>query len=123
MAAPITRSFLSVRKLILLTVGVFIVIVILRTPTAPYFSPGSHPSTNNEQPRRRLPAKWRKFLNWSPPSDEGHYPGYSNYRYRDYDPNIWESFKQYAFPSLHTHYRRPTDNTNPETMAFTLMER
>ncbi|KAL9060946.1 MAG: hypothetical protein Q9162_000390 [Coniocarpon cinnabarinum] len=95
------RSFAFLRRLVLVGVGVIVVLLVLRTPTAPYFSPGRTqlpptPPTaadGDKYPRRRLPVEFQNFLSWDPP-DEGHFPPYDGYKERDFDPNRWEGFAQ-----------------------------
>lgn len=97
------RSFASLRKLVLVVVGLVVVLFILRTPTAPYYNPGRpHPPPpppggidGNKFPRRRLPESLQDYLTWKAPDDQPeHYPPYTEYTNRDYDPNLWESFEQ-----------------------------
>ena len=101
------RIFASLRRLILVLICFSIILLILRTPTAPYFSPGRErppppppPASidGNKFPRRRLPPELQDFLIWDPPQDQPeHYPSYDGYKDTDFDPNRWEGFPQYVF--------------------------
>ena len=97
------RSFASLRRLVLVVVGLVVILLVLRTPTAPYYNPGrEHPPPpapagvdGNKFARRRLPPQFQQFLAWEPPTDQSdHYPPYDAYNDRDFDPNRWEAFAQ-----------------------------
>ena len=102
-ARSLFRTFASLRRLVLVLISLCVVLLILRTPTAPYFNPGrEHPPPppplgvdGNKFPRRRLPPVLQDFLFWDPPTDQPeHYPSYEGYKDTDFDPNRWEGFPQ-----------------------------
>lgn len=108
------RLFGSLRRLVLVVVGVVIILLVLRTPTAPYFNPGrEHPPPppptgvdGDKYPRRRLPIELQDFLVWDPPTDQPeHYPSYDAYQDTDFDPNRWEAFQQYVHLEIVRHNR------------------
>lgn len=102
------RSFASFRRIVLYVVGFLVILLILRTPTAPYFSPGT-PKEDNHFPRSRVSDELKQYLEWNPPIEtKDHYPPYDGYQDRDHDPNRWEAFDQNndlylsgTFKSLH----------------------
>ena len=95
--AILAKPFGRIRRILLSIIGILLTLLILRTPTTPYYKPGTPKPTepDNKRPRLRLPEELQKFLTWNAPQDDpDHYPPYDAYKERDYDPNRWEIFPQ-----------------------------